>query len=104
MYISRFNPNNDGDLIVDLRALPGRRAADVHPGRALASVTVPAASVQREPGRFFAVDFSGANLQVTQGEQLAVVLHVRQPAGGQRHLLVGRRHNNSTPAGGSPTG
>jgi hypothetical protein len=99
LYISRFDSNNVGDLIVDIRACQ----ADGRPtstGDPLASATVPAASVPGNPAAFFAVDFSAANLSVTSGEQLAVVIHVaNDPGANVTYYWEGRSGNLYTGGG-----
>jgi Cadherin-like len=93
LYISRFDSNDVGDLIVDIRACQ----ADGRPtsaGDPLASVTVPATSVPGNPVAFFPVNFTGANLSVTSGEQLAVLIHVaNDPEANVTYYWEGRTGN-----------
>ena len=99
LFISRFNTNNIGDLIVDIRACQ----ADGRPtstGGPLASITVPAASVPGNPAAFFAVDFNAENLAVTAGEQLAVVLHVANDPGANVTYYWEGRSDSQYPGGG----
>ena len=101
VYVFRFYHNTDhGDLILDLRALQPDGRPTSNSGGVLLSATIPATSVPEQTYGFVPFDLSGFNFQVTQGEQLAIVLHVApdqlgdvtyQWDGGSNNPVPGRR-------------
>src|SRR4051812_6514704 len=77
VYAFRFFRNTThGDLTLDLRATQPDGRPTSNAGGELLSVTIPATSVPEQTYGFVPFDLSAFNFHVTQGEQLAIVLHV----------------------------
>jgi VCBS repeat-containing protein len=94
VYVFRFFNTDHGDLTLDLRALQPDGRPTSNAGGELLSVTIPATSVPVQTYGFVPFDLSAFDFHVTQGDRLAIVLHVApDPLGDVTYQWDGSTNN-----------
>lgn len=99
LYMRRFS-GDTGPFVMDIRATQADGRPTSAAGQELLTVTVPAAQITNaNPADFIPFNLSGFNLNVTQGQKLAIVVHVGPATGGNVTYWFGGRSDDSYAAG-----